>query len=225
MANLWRTSTDIQPNFTSMLNNFRTTVGLASFAGPGAWNNPDMLEIGNGMSATEDQSEFSLWAEMAAPLIEGSNLVSASSTTLSILANKAVIAVDQDPLGKQGTEVSSAGGLDVLAKPMANGDVSVALFNETGSAATISTAAAAIGKGGSSSYSLANLWTGAASTTTSAISASVPAHGTVIGRRTTSRSRPADPTDSPTHMAAAILPLKVPLRTKKALSRDREKGL
>ena len=182
VANLWRTSTDIQPNFTSMLNNFHTTVGLASFAGPGAWNDPDMLEIGNGMSATEDQSEFSLWAEMAAPLIEGSNLVSASSTTLSILANKAVIAVDQDPLGKQGTEVSSAGGLDVLAKPLANGDVSVALFNETGSAATISTTAAAIGKSGSSSYTLTNLWTGAASTTTSAISASVPAHGTVMLR-------------------------------------------
>ena len=182
VANLWRTSTDIQPNFASMLNNFHTTVGLASFAGPGAWNDPDMLEIGNGMSATENQSEFSLWAEMAAPLIEGSNLVSASSATLSILANKAVIAVDQDPLGKQGTEVSSAGGLDVLAKPLANGDVSVALFNETGSAATISTSAAATGKSGSSSYTLTNLWTGATSTTTGAISASVPPHGTVMFR-------------------------------------------
>ena len=85
MANLWRTSTDIQPNFTSMLNNFHTTVGLASSAGPGAWNDPDMLEIGNGMSATENQSEFSLWAELAAPLIEGSNLTAASSATLSVL--------------------------------------------------------------------------------------------------------------------------------------------
>jgi alpha-galactosidase len=182
VANLWRTSTDIQPNFASMLSNFHTTVGLASSAGPGAWNDPDMLEIGNGMSAAENQSEFSLWAEMAAPLIEGSNLVSASSATLSILANKAVIAVDQDPLGRQGTEVSSAGGLDVLAKPLANGDVSVALFNETGSAATISTTAAAIGKSGASSYTLANLWSGATSATTGPISASVPAHGTVMFR-------------------------------------------
>ena len=182
VANLWRTSTDIQPNFTSMLNNFHTTAGLASSAGPGAWNDPDMLEIGNGMSATEDQSEFSLWAEMAAPLIEGSNLAAASSATLSILTNKAVIAVDQDPLGKQGSEVSSAGGLDVLAKPLANGDVSVALFNETGSAAAISTTAAAIGKTGSSSYTLTNLWTGATSATTGTISASVPAHGTVMLR-------------------------------------------
>jgi alpha-galactosidase len=182
VANLWRTTTDIQPNFSSMLSNFHVNVALASFAGPGAWNDPDMLEVGNGMSATEDQSEFSLWAEMAAPLIEGSNLVSASSATLTILTNKAVIAVDQDSLGKQGTEVSSAGGLDVLAKPLANGDVSVALFNETGSTATISTTAAAIGKTGSSSYTLTNLWTGATSTTTAAISASVPSHGTVMLR-------------------------------------------
>jgi alpha-galactosidase len=182
VANLWRTSTDIQPNFSSMLNNFHTTVGLASFAGPGAWNDPDMLEIGNGMSATEDQSEFSLWAELAAPLIEGSNLLNASASTLSILTNKAVIAVDQDPLGKQGTEVSSAGGLDVLAKPLANGDVSVALFNETGSTATISTTAAAIGKTGATSYTLTNLWTGSTATTSGAISASVPAHGTVMFR-------------------------------------------
>src|SRR5450755_2663693 len=182
VSNLWRTTTDIQPNFASMLNNFHITVGLSSFASPGAWNDPDMLEIGNGMSATEDQSEFSLWAEMAAPLIEGSNLTSASSATLSILTNKAVIAVDQDSLGRQGTEVSSSGGLDVLARPLANGDVSVALFNETGSTATISTTAAAIGKTGASSYTLDNLWTGATSVTTGPISPSVPAHGTVMSR-------------------------------------------
>ena len=182
VANLWRTTTDIQPNFGSMLSNFHVNVGLASFAGPGAWNDPDMLEIGNGMSATEDQSEFSLWAEMAAPLIEGSNLTSASPTTLTILTNRAVIAVDQDSLGKQGTEVSASGGHDVLAKPLANGDVAVALFNENGSAATISTTAAAIGKTGSASYTLTNLWTGATSTTAATISASVPAHGTVMFR-------------------------------------------
>ena len=182
VSNLWRTTTDIQPNFSSMLNNFHINVGLASFAGPGAWNDPDMLEVGNGMSATENQSEFSLWAEMAAPLIAGTNLVSAGSATLSVLTNRAVIAVDQDSLGRQGHEVSSSGGLDVLAKPLANGDVAVALFNETGSAATISTTASAIGKTGSSSYMLTDLWTSANSTTTGTISASVPAHGTVMYR-------------------------------------------
>jgi Alpha galactosidase C-terminal beta sandwich domain len=76
--------------------------------------------------------------------------------------------VDQDSLGKQGTEVASSGGLDVLAKPLANGDVSVVLFNENSSTATISTTAGAIGKTGASSYTLTNLWTGATSTTTAA---------------------------------------------------------
>jgi hypothetical protein len=98
------------------------------------------------------------------------------------LTNTRVIAVDQDSLGKQGTMVSSSGGLDVLAKPLANGDVSVALFNETGSTATISTSAAAIGKTGASSYTLTDLWSGATSTTSGTISASVPAHGTVMYR-------------------------------------------
>ena len=165
-----------------MLGIFHANVRLASYAGPGGWNDPDMLEIGNGMSATEDRAEFSLWAEMAAPLIAGTNIAGANSTTVSILSNKAVVAVDQDPLGKQGTMVSSSSGHDVLAKPLANGDVAVVLFNETGSTATISTTAAAIGKTGAAGYGLANLWSGATSTTTGAISASVPAHGVVMYR-------------------------------------------
>jgi alpha-galactosidase len=142
-----------------------------------------MLEVGNGsLSLTESRSEFSLWAEMAAPLIAGTNIASASSTTLSTLTNSRVIAVDQDSLGRQGTLVSSQGGLDVLAKPLANGDVSVALFNETGSTAGITTSAAAIGKTGASSYDLTDLWSGATSATSGTISASVPAHGTVMYR-------------------------------------------
>jgi alpha-galactosidase len=182
VGNSWRTTGDISASYSRMLSIFHSNVALASYAGPGHWNDPDMLEVGNGMSATEDRSEFSLWAEMAAPLIIGTNLTSASSTTLGILGNKNVIAVDQDSLGKQGTEVSSANGLDVLAKPLANGDVAVALFNENGSTATISTTASAIGKTGSSSYTLTDLWSGATSTTTGSISASVPAHGTVMYR-------------------------------------------
>ena len=181
-GNSWRTTGDISASYSSMLSNFHNNVALASYAGPGGWNDPDMLEVGNGMSSTEDQSEFSLWAEMAAPLISGTNIAAASSTTLSILTNTGVIAVDQDSLGRQGVEVAASGGLDVLAKPLANGDVSVALFNENSGTATISTTAGAIGKTGASSYSLTDLWTGATSTTTGAISASVPAHGTVMYR-------------------------------------------
>ena len=182
VGNSWRTTGDINASYGSMLSIFHSNVGLASYAGPGGWNDPDMLEVGNGMSATEDRSEFSLWSEMAAPLISGTNLANASSTTLATLTNSRVIAVDQDSLGKQGTEVSSSGGLDVLAKPLANGDVSVALFNENSGTATINTTVAAIGKTGASGYTLTDLWSGATSTTTGAISASVPGHGTVMFR-------------------------------------------
>jgi alpha-galactosidase len=212
IGNSWRTTGDINASWGSMLSIFHSNVNLASYAGPGGWNDPDMLEIGNGMSATEDRSEFSLWAEMAAPLISGTNLTNASSQTLSILTNSRVIAVDQDSLGKQGTMVSSSGGLDVLAKPLANGDVSVALFNENSGTATISTTANAIGKTGASSYTLTDLWTGATSTTTSTISASVPGHGTVMFR-VAGGSTPPPPTGGEIHAVGAGKCLDVPNST------------
>src|SRR2546430_2685109 len=113
-GNLWRTTGDIQASFGSMLSIFHSNVGLAPYAGPGGWNDPDMLEVGNGMSFTENRAEFSLWAEMAAPLISGTDLRSASQATLSLYLNSDVIAVDQDSLGRQGTQGSSSGGLDGL---------------------------------------------------------------------------------------------------------------
>jgi alpha-galactosidase len=182
VGNLWRTTGDIGPSFSSMLSIFHQNVGLSSSAAPGAWNDPDMLEVGNGMSTTEDRAEFSLWAEMAAPLLAGNNLANASSTTLSILGNRSVIAIDQDSLGRQGRLVSLAGGLDVMAKQLANGDVSVVLFNENGSTATINTTVSAIGKSGASTYTLNDLWTGGTSSTSGTISASVPGHGVVMYR-------------------------------------------
>jgi alpha-galactosidase len=182
VGNLWRTTGDINASFGSMLSNFHTNVGLSQFAGPGAWNDPDMLEVGNGQSFTEDRAEFSLWSEMAAPLISGTDLRSATPATMSLYLNKDVIAVDQDSLGKQGKEVSSSGGLDVLAKPLSNGDVAVVLFNENSGRATISTTASAVGAASSSSYKLTNLWSKTVSSTSGAISASVPGHGVVMYR-------------------------------------------
>jgi alpha-galactosidase len=157
-------------------------VGLTQFAGPGGWNDPDMLEVGNGMSFTEDRAEFSLWSEMAAPLISGTDLRGATPATLSLYTNADVIAVDQDSLGRQGREVSASGGLDVLAKPLSNGDVAVVLFNENSAAATISTTAAAVGAASSSSYRLTNLWSKVVTSTTGTISATVPGHGVVMYR-------------------------------------------
>ncbi len=181
-GNLWRTTGDINASFGSMLSIFHSNVALSSFAGPGAWNDPDMLEVGNGQSFTEDRAEFSLWAEMAAPLISGTDLRSASPATLSLYKNAAVIAVDQDSLGKQGHEIASSGGLDVLTKPLSNGDVAVTLFNENASTATISTTASAAGAASSSSYKLTNLWSNVVTSTSGSISATVPGHGVVMYR-------------------------------------------
>jgi alpha-galactosidase len=183
IGNSWRTTGDISDSWSSMIGIAHQNQPLAQYARPGAWNDPDMLEIGNGgMSDTEYRTHFSLWAQMAAPLLIGSDIRSASPATLTILKNTDVIAVDQDPLGKQGTVVSSSGGLVVMSKQLANGDRAVTLTNENGSAATVGTTAAAAGLPLASSYRLTNLWSKAVSSTSGTISAPVPAHGTVMYR-------------------------------------------
>ena len=190
IANLWRTATDIQDNFGSMLANFEGTVDHFADAGPGAWNDPDLLQIGNGGSSPlEYTTEFSLWAEMAAPLIASTNLATLTHSELAIYENPNVIAVDQDPLGRPGVPISSAHGLWVLAKPLSGGGRAVLLFNATNTAATISTTAAAAGLPKGRVYQMHNLWTDAATQTAGAISAFVPGHGvamftvTTVGKR------------------------------------------
>ena len=193
VGNLWRTTGDISDNWSSMIGKVQANRALAQWAGPGHWNDPDMLEVGNGgMTATEYRTHFSLWAMMAAPLLIGSDLRSVGADTFAILKNTDVIAVDQDPLGRQGVVISNDGaGHVVYAKALANGDRAVALSNETTSTATIGTSAAAIGLGGSSSYQIKDLWSKAVSTTGGTISASVGGHATVMYRvsRTGTTSR------------------------------------
>jgi len=133
------------------------------------------------MTDTEMRSHFTMWAMMAAPLIAGNDLRSASAATLTILKNQALIAIDQDALGAPGVQILDDGTRRVMAKRLSNGDVAVALFNQGSATTTVSTTAAAIGKSGGS-FTLRDLWTDASSTTTGAISASVPAHGTVVFR-------------------------------------------
>ncbi|MGW7002752.1 NEW3 domain-containing protein [Streptomyces sp. NPDC054933] len=184
IGNLWRTTGDIDASYGRMLSIFHQNAQLADGAGPGAWNDPDMLEVGNGMTPTEDRTEFSLWAEMAAPLIAGTDLRRAGADTLAIYGNKEVIAVDQDRLGKQGRPVSMAGGRDVLAKPLADGSVAVTLFNENTAPAVISTTTSAIGLHAAKGYTLRNLWAHKTTETAGAVSAFVPGHGTVMYRVT-----------------------------------------
>ncbi len=183
VGHLWRTTGDISDNWSSMLSLFKQNAPLAQYAKPGAWNDPDMLEVGNGgMTDTEYRSHFSLWAIMAAPLLIGTDLREATPETMEIYLNKDVIAVDQDPLGKQGVEIVNSGGRHVLAKPLANGDVAVALFNETSSPTTITTTAAAAGARKAPAYVLQDLWSKKKTETAGTITANVPAHGTVMYR-------------------------------------------
>lgn len=208
IGNLWRTTGDIHDTYASMVSNFSKNVQLASLAGPGAWNDPDMLEIGNGgMTDTEYRSEFSLWSEMAAPLISGTPIAAAGGkaaatpATLAIYENKDVIAIDQDPLGKQGTVVSNSNGHWVLTKPLANGDVAVALFNQGDTPATISTTAQAAGlPGGSTGYTLNDLWSHQTTETAGTISAQVAPHATVMYRV----SPISNPTVAPPAVSLAV---------------------
>ncbi|MCZ7428911.1 ricin-type beta-trefoil lectin domain protein [Micromonospora sp. WMMA1949] len=191
VANLWRTTEDITNAWnTGQTNGYPmgiqnivdVTVPLAGYAAPGGFNDPDMLEVGNGgMNDTEMRSHFALWSMLAAPLMMGNDVRSASAATLAILRNANLVAINQDTLGRQAVQVSFDGTRRVLAKPLANGDVAVALFNQGGSTTTVSTTAAAIGKSGSS-FTLRDAWTDATFTSTGTISASVPAHGTVVYR-------------------------------------------
>ncbi|MET8223506.1 NPCBM/NEW2 domain-containing protein [Streptomyces sp. NPDC005301] len=183
VGHLWRTTGDISDNWGSMLSILKQNLPLAPHAGPGHWNDPDMLEVGNGgMTDTEYRSHFSMWSVMAAPLLIGSDLRTASDATFGILGNKEVIAVDQDPLGKQGTVLSSTGGRWVVGKEMKDGSRAVALFNETGSAQRISTTARAVGLPEADAYTLRDLWQHRSYNTAGTISATVPAHGTVLVR-------------------------------------------
>jgi alpha-galactosidase len=143
---LWRTTGDIADKWNTTAkgydNGFVTIADLNEplwpFAGPGHWNDPDMLEIGNGgLSDTEYRSHFSLWAMMAAPLIAGNDVASMDAATRAILLNTDVIAVDQDALGVQGHRVSRDGDHEVWMKPLTGGRRAVLLFNRGAAPATI----------------------------------------------------------------------------------------
>jgi alpha-galactosidase len=183
VGHLWRTTGDIQDNWESLRDIISRNLPLAEAAGPGHWNDPDMLEVGNGgMTQTEYQTHFSMWAVMAAPLLIGSDLRDVSQETLDILLNEDVIAVDQDPLGAQGTVVSDVGGLIVVDKPLDDGSHAVALYNSTDTDADIATSADQLGLPAAASYQLTDLWSKETSETDSEIAATVPAHGTTLYR-------------------------------------------
>lgn len=146
---LWRTTGDIGPYFgksitkngwtpLSVLNILDRQDSIRQYAGPGHWNDPDMLEVGNGMSTVEDKAHFSLWCMLAAPLMAGNNLHTMSEQTKNILTNKDAIAIDQDPMGVEGFRYFSGDGLEIWMKPLSNGDLAVCFLNRSEQAQNIS---------------------------------------------------------------------------------------
>jgi alpha-galactosidase len=172
-GNLWRTTGDIHDHWEGkqkyknggccalgMLDILDLQVGLESFAGPGHWNDPDMLEVGNGgMTINEYRAHFSLWAILAAPLIAGNDLRDMAPEIRGILTNKEVIAVNQDALGRQASRVSKQGDLEVWTKPIKDGGRAVLLLNRGTNEAEITARWTVLGYPEHLSAIVRDLWT------------------------------------------------------------------
>ena len=140
IGHLWRTTGDITDCFDcrighgtwsslGILRILDLQDGLRVHAGPGHWNDPDMMEVGNAMTVNEDRAHFSMWAMLAAPLIAGNDLRNMSRETIGILTNRDVIEVNQDPLGVQAVKYRDEGDLEFWFKPLAKGDWAMAILN------------------------------------------------------------------------------------------------
>lgn len=129
-GNLWRTTDDIRPSWDRIYAILEQQAGLAKYAGPGHWNDPDMLEVGNGkLSLAENRSHFSMWAMLAAPLLAGNDLPRMTVEIRAILTNRDVIAIDQDPLGKEATRAYADGEVEVWTRPLYGGGMAIAVLN------------------------------------------------------------------------------------------------
>jgi len=190
IGNLWRSTGDIIDKWdghekwggNGLLQILDLQDGIESYSGPGHWNDPDMLEVGNGgMTVTEYRSHFSFWCLMAAPLLAGNDIGGMSAEIRDILTNKEVIAIDQDPLGYQGRRVKRDGDLEIWSKQMNDGSRAVVLFNRGQSDAEIKFAWQDIGYPDHLSAALRDLWAhkdlGSAK---GAYSAKVASHGVVM---------------------------------------------
>jgi alpha-galactosidase len=145
-ANMWRTTDDINDTYGRMIAIGFSQAGLSKYAAPGHWNDPDMLEIGNGhMTEDEYKTHMSLWVLLASPLLAGNDLTRMTDADKNILMNKEAIAIDQDPLGKQGDRLYESGDLDVWTKPLSGGRITVGLFNRSWSVRDVSVDLSEIG--------------------------------------------------------------------------------
>ncbi|KAF5799145.1 putative alpha-galactosidase [Helianthus annuus] len=159
VGNSWRTTGDISDNWDSMTSRADENDKWAAYAKPGGWNDPDMLEVGNGGMTTEEyRSHFSIWALAKAPLLVGCDVRSMSKETHDILSNREVIAVNQDSLGVQGKKVKKNGDLEVWAGPLAHNKVAVILWNRGSSRAQITAYWSDIGLNSTTVVNARDLW-------------------------------------------------------------------
>lgn len=197
-GNIWRTTPDIQPNWLSVVGIYEVNVKLDKYACPGAFNDPDMLEVGNGkLTVEENKAHFTLWAMMAAPLILGNDIrdfikadgtVDADNKILEILTNKDVIAIDQDKLGIQCSRVKTNGITDILVKPLENNEVAICFFNKGITKTKMNYSVADLHNivnvtlPKAEKYVCKDLWDKIETVVTDSISAEVPSHGVKVYR-------------------------------------------
>jgi alpha-galactosidase len=181
-GHLWRTTDDIFDNYSRMTSIGFAQAGLSRTAGPGHWNDPDMLEVGNGgMTQDEYKTQMSLWAILAAPLLAGNDLANMSKETHAILANRGIIAIDQDPLGRQGDRLSATGPYEIWTKPLSGGGKAIGLFNRGEANAPISVSLRELGYSGD--ITVLDVWSGKTVPVVNGVcTVMVPEHGAVILR-------------------------------------------
>lgn len=196
-GNMWRTTHDIMPMWKSIVLLYDFTIKKYAAAGPGGWNDPDMLEVGNGkLSEDENRAHFSLWCMMAAPLmlgndirkfVDGNNNAVEGNSALKIVTNKQLIAIDQDTLGKPAKRLKKVTGVDIIARPLANGDTALCLFNRSAGNKNIHLnlkellADEYLDTPQVDQYELHDLWSDERNTA-SAVSASLPKHSVKVYR-------------------------------------------
>ncbi|HEX2780864.1 MAG TPA: hypothetical protein VHM30_15290, partial [Gemmatimonadaceae bacterium] len=179
-AQLWRTTGDISDRWSSVMRLLDAQVGLERYSGPNAWNDPDMLEVGNGrMTEDEYVAHFSLWALLNAPLIAGNDLRTMSEGTKRILMNREVIAVNQDWGGRQGSKLRDDGQQEVWMKPMSDGGRAVVLLNRDTAAVSIAVTTAELGLGGGARVAR-DLWTRREVVVRGPLRATVAGHGAAM---------------------------------------------
>jgi alpha-galactosidase len=200
-ANQWRLMGDITDTFSRMLSEMDKSAGLAQYAGPGGWNDPDMLEVGNGgMTDTEYRFHFGMWAMLCAPLQAGNDVRSMTAATKAILLHNEIIAVNQDPVGYQARKVWDNGaGLQIFNKIVQGTNVRVAaLLNRNTTSANVAVSWSQLGLP-SGSATVRDLWARTdRGSFSSSYTASVPAHGIVIVRIASGSSATPTPTPRPT---------------------------